>query len=115
MSAPKITFELPVPPSLNNAYLNVGGRGRIKSAKYRSWLNAAAWTIKAQRPGCCGSGFTVDIILPRRTRGDCDNRIKPCLDALVAGGAVRDDRDCQCVSIRRGDVDQVVIELRASR
>src|SRR5262245_10221330 len=109
---PVVTYTLSVPPSLNNAFFNVRGRGRVKSSVYRYWLARTAWEIAAQRQGCCGGGFTVEIVLPRRTRGDIDNRCKGILDALTMGGAVRDDRDCRCLTIRRADVDQLVVTLR---
>jgi hypothetical protein len=44
----KVTFRLQhIPPSTNNLYANVAGRGRVKSSDYRIWAEnvAGAWCV----------------------------------------------------------------------
>jgi hypothetical protein len=46
----KTTLQLSyMPPSVNTIYANVPGKGRVKSARYKTWLKAAGWDIAAQR------------------------------------------------------------------
>jgi Holliday junction resolvase RusA-like endonuclease len=99
-------YRLPVPPSLNNAYVNVRGRGRVPSAKLVAWKREAAAVLQGQVQPVSGP-FTVEILLPEKTRGDIDNRIKPILDALVTAGATPDDRLARKVSIERADREDV--------
>ena len=87
------TVNLPPPPSVNQSFANAK-KGRVKTAAYRSWRDAAAWAIRAQVPSkdrVAGS-FYVAINLPWNLKGDIDNRIKGIVDALVTSGRVDDDR-----------------------
>ncbi len=88
-------FWLPLPPSLNNAYFNAKGRGRVMSTAYRNWKAEAIWAISnAVSLGQAIHGpVCVAIALPEKMRGDVDNRIKPILDALVASERIDDDRN----------------------
>lgn len=104
MTAPaKFDVELPLPPSLNGAYANVSGVGRVKVSTYRKWQDAAVALIRVSVPAAkkIGGAVNVHILLPSGMRGDCDNRIKPCLDALVKSGRIDDDRNVQWVSARK--------------
>ena len=51
---PEIALTLPPPPSANAMYL-VRGRRRIKSPKYRAWLETVGRELLLQRQGCVGS------------------------------------------------------------
>lgn len=87
------TCVLPLPPSLNNAFMNVRGKGRVKSRKYTAWIEAArvealAQKIRAHLPGW----YDIIITLPIGMRGDNDNRIKPINDFMQRMGFVADDR-----------------------
>ena len=44
-----ITFD-GLPPSVNTIYRNVKGRGRVKSERYRKWINSVNWQLNAQAP-----------------------------------------------------------------
>jgi Holliday junction resolvase RusA-like endonuclease len=81
-----------VPPSTNTLYANVAGRGRIKSERYRTWLQAAGWDMKAAKI----KPFTVPVYLSitiGKLRGgsDISNRIKAVEDLLVIHGVIPDD------------------------
>lgn len=88
------TVDLPVPPPANNAFLNVRGRGRVLSPKYRAWRQEAVVSIFAQVPAALriGGPVVVYIALPIKMRGDVDGRIKGLLDALVDSRRIDDDR-----------------------
>lgn len=86
------TFVLSVPPTVNNAYVNLRAGGRRKSRAYCAWIRGELKALTAQRAKPVGRRAKVTITLPNATRGDCDNRIKPCLDLLVRAGVLTDDR-----------------------
>lgn len=94
-----IVIESPhKPPSTNNMFANVAGRGRIKSKEYNMWVNAAGWDCK--RKGQCMGPFTLTVSFNtawRRPNADLDNRIKPILDLLVAHEVVEDDNRCEAI------------------
>ena len=88
-----ILVKLPLPPSLNNSYVN-SPKGRFKSADARAWAQHAALILKLKMAGLpkVSGPWAALIALPQKMPGDCDNRVKPLLDALVASGRVSDDR-----------------------
>ena len=97
MSQPFLIFHFDMPPSVNSIWRNLGGR-TIKSKAYRTWLDSAACSVMATRKGVCiAGGFSVEIRIsrPDRRKRDLDNRIKPLLDALEAGGAIVNDSFCE--------------------
>lgn len=111
------TFWLPMPPSLNNAYFNAKG-GRRMSTEYRDWKQAAATFIALTIPDYqrIAGPVCVAIALPEKMRGDCDNRIKPILDALVMSGRIDDDRNVIEVSAgkRLPDKDRAFVSVSTS-
>ena len=90
-------FTIPYPPSTNTLFRNVPGRGRVKTARYKTWMRAAKNEIMAQRAGlgpfpiACPVDFTLEISLERKG-SDLDNRLKAPIDALVAAGILQDDK-----------------------
>ncbi|MDE2019723.1 MAG: RusA family crossover junction endodeoxyribonuclease [Patescibacteria group bacterium] len=108
-----MTLRLPVPPSVNAAYANVPGVGRITSRRYKKWQTQAGWEILVQRPMRVFGPYELMITLPLSTRGDVTNRIKAAEDILVKHHITPDDRFCEGVTIRRGDVTEMEIEIRA--
>lgn len=97
--------SLPMPPSANNAFLNVPGRGRVRSNAYRKWAEEAGWMVKARRNGCYEGPVSLLIeICPKTKRiQDIDNKIKPLADLLVACGVIPDDnnRHVKAITIRQ--------------
>ena len=101
MKPAEFDVELPIPPSMNNAYFNLAkGKGRAKTSGYRAWKDNAAKEIQASVPAArrVGGPVSVSILLPSKLPGDVDNRIKGVLDALVASGRIDDDRNVVKVS-----------------
>ena len=97
---PQFDVEIPLPPSLNNAYVNVPGKGRVKAKGYSQWQHAAIALIRVGVPAAkrIAGPVAVSILFPRKLRPDVDNLIKPTLDALVASGRIDDDRNVVKVS-----------------
>lgn len=111
MNTPSIILKLPVPPTTNNLFMTVG-RKRVRSKRYRTWLDQAGWELQRQRVGCIGGPWEADIALPAGLRGDTDNYIKPLLDLLVKHQVVDDDKHCRRVSIAKAmTVGTVIVTI----
>jgi Holliday junction resolvase RusA-like endonuclease len=100
------TIRLPIPPSVNAAYANVAGKGRVKTTAYRQWEKnadgeALAAGLFSGRRQSAAKGATIVLRLPLGIRGDVDNRIKPLLDYLVSRQFTCDDSTHQSVTARR--------------
>lgn len=87
------SITLAMPPSVNNAFVNVAGKGRVRSPEYRKWRESAGWAIKAARLGKVPGLFAVTIRAgkPDNRVRDLDNLTKATLDALQAFGVVEND------------------------
>lgn len=89
-----IVLTIAAPPSANRLYRMVRGH-MAKSSEYRAWKDAQAEAIAHQLGGATlPAYFSCAITLPR-SRMDLDNRAKPLLDAMQAGGAYRNDKLCR--------------------
>ena len=120
--AMKFTVELPMPPSINNSFVNARARGtkrygpgRIMSDEYRAWRKGAALAIIAQvrADGRVGGPIDVCIDVPERMNGDVDNRIKAVLDALVDSGRIDDDKHVMrvtCAKVAQGVMAIVTVK-----
>ena len=99
------TLRLPLPPSTNALYRNVRGIGRVKAVGYKRWLVAAGAYGIVQKPLGGFPHFALDfeiiVLIPAKTRGDCDNRCKAAIDLCTAWQIISDDRHAQAVTIRR--------------
>lgn len=106
---------LPLPPSANRLW-RWTPRGIVKSPEYRAWLNDAAWRVAQQWQQPPLEWFAAYLYVPA-SRIDLDNRAKPVLDALQAGGAVLDDKRLQWLSLRvnyeRKEDEGILIVLEA--
>lgn len=109
------SVEIPVPPSANNAYAN-GKKGRYKKPASVSWANEAVQEIWRQVPAALriGGPVIVYIGLPAGMRGDCDNRIKPILDALVVSQRIDDDRNVVTVTATKARTDSTLALVRVT-
>lgn len=104
-----IVFRIPTPPSTNNLFANVAGRGRVRSAAYGTWANAAGWAMKASAQSWPMLSDPVDIeINLGAIRGDIDNRAKGCLDLMVAMNVIKDDSLVHRLVITKGAGDPKV-------
>lgn len=94
-----------LPPSANKIWRAVNGRV-LKSAEYRSWLDAMAWSWREQAGSQRVHGkyaLTITIGKPDKRRRDLDNSLKALSDLLVHSGLVEDDSLCQRIDMAWGD------------
>jgi len=86
------TFTMPVPPSVNQMFRNVRGKGRVKTEAYEQWRAAAKTSLRLQQVQPI-EGRVVAVFGVERgsLAADIDNRIKAMLDAIVAAKIIRDD------------------------
>lgn len=111
----EVTFTLPMPPSVNNLFINVPGRGRVAAPHYQAWKKNAAAAWQAQRITGRFPGKVRVSLLVERVRGDLDNRAKACLDLCVAVGLISDDRHIEAVDLAWSDsVTGVQTSVRAA-
>lgn len=83
IAAKAIVLHLPMPPSTNNLFCNVG-HGRIRSREYNAWCNEAGWMIREKWQGAIHGPVKISIQLEdKHPRADADNRIKAVLDLLT--------------------------------
>jgi crossover junction endodeoxyribonuclease RusA len=87
-----IRIDLPKPPSVNNLHLNVRGRGRVKSPKYRAWIEHAGLALLMARPAKLQGPVSIDCEFEDKGSGDIDNFSKAVLDLLVRHQVIEDDR-----------------------
>ena len=88
-----LSYSVPYPPSTNNLFYNVPGKGRVRTQRYRTWARAAGNDILAQKRGHIGGPVHLTITLtPRRGRNpDASNATKPLEDLLVDMGIIDGD------------------------
>lgn len=106
-----MTLRLPLPPSVNAAYANVPGVGRIASRRLRAWKKTAGWQILIQKPQRVYDRYGLTITVPEKMRGDVSNRIKAVEDILVELRVTPDDSKCARVIVQRGNVTEMEIEI----
>ncbi len=98
-----LTFTLPLPPSVNHAYTNVPGRGRVATKALKGWKLAAGWTAKLQtKPHAKFSRVDMHITMPSAHPGDICNYEKCATDLMVSLGIIPDDRHVWRMTIERG-------------
>ena len=100
--------ELPRPPSVNSLFRNPSRRdrkplGRIKTKAYEAWIAAAGWTLRAARPPRFTGAYELTIAFGRRKGADLDNFAKAIGDLLVSVHVVRDDSDCERMTLSWAD------------
>lgn len=112
-----VTLNLPLPPSVNGAWVNVPGKGRVRSEPYRRWHKLAFDELMLQKPGRIVGKFAIVINVGRiKRRADVDNRSKALLD-LLASIVTDDDANCERMSIGWSDevpAERVTLTVRAA-
>lgn len=100
--AQAISLVLPMPPSVNGAYRNVPGLGRVKTKEYKSWATEAAILMKLQARGSIEGAYAihVEIDRPDKRRRDLSNLLKVLEDTIVANGLVEDDSLCERIKMQ---------------
>ena len=86
-----VHIRIPQPPSTNNLFANING-GRVKSQAYKSWITAAGWELKAQKPTPIDGPVSIALRVGACNRArDLDNFLKPVIDMLVAHKLIKTD------------------------
>lgn len=85
-----IVLDLPVPPSVNNLFVNTK-KGRQIGEAYRAWLFEAGWMIQATRRSRIEGPVCVSITVQDGGRADLDNLSKAPIDAMVRHGVIDGD------------------------
>lgn len=81
-----------VPPSTNGLYFNRPGKGRVKTDRYRTWLQAAGWDLKRYHNIRFSQPVHLDIKIGKlRANADISNRIKALEDLLVTHKVIPGD------------------------
>ena len=111
-----ITVNFPFPPSLNNLFVNVAGKGRRPAKRYASWQVVACTEIMVQRvkwpKNRVGGPVEIQITLERdRRRMDIDNGAKAIIDTLVKMNIIDDDKNVEKLTIQWGDVSGATAEI----
>lgn len=106
MSAATFSTTLDVPPSVNERRIIVVNRRRMvkRSARYDAWMDKAVFLLRAQvtrtrwrTVAHCGVAVELGI----GYGSDCDNRLKPVMDALQRAGIIEDDRYVETITVAR--------------
>jgi hypothetical protein len=108
---PKLRFTLPVAPPLNNIFLNVPGKGRVKTKRYRQWIKDADdyYLLQGlQRAEKIAVPFACHMKFPKNLRGDLDGRAKTILDWMVSRNLTIDDVHCRKLLLEYGGSDDSV-------
>ena len=98
-TSPLAIFEtsLPIPPSVNNSFVNAAGKGRVKSADYTAWLARAGHKlglVRYRTKDFKTIDFAVSVVIEverSNAQRDLDNCIKPILDALQKSKIIKND------------------------
>jgi len=98
MTTQVFQITLPMPPGVNQMYVNrasKGARGRMISPEYVSWRRAADDVLRIS-PGTGNTRFQGPVsiyLLCQETKGlsDLDNKFKPILDWLVKRQIIKGD------------------------
>lgn len=111
-------IDLPAPISSNAIWRNVviGGKPRtLKSKAYLQWISDAGAMLNAQRPGMIEGHYALTVTVTNKSRIDLDNTIKAVNDLLQSQGVVTNDRLCEEISVRRGNVSGMSVLVVATR
>ena len=101
-----ITLDLPFPPSVNGLYLNMKGKGRVKTPEYRLWEAVASAAARKSAGTASMTGayaFHLRAQRPDKRRRDLANLEKATHDLCVKLGFVRDDSDCNRILLEWSD------------
>lgn len=102
-----MTLSLPFPPTTNNLFRNVPGKGRVKSDAYKKWLAEAAWLVRQQRPTPILGSYSLAIVAdrPDRRARDLDNLTKAVGDLLKHAGVITDDHLAKSIVLAWSDAE----------
>lgn len=81
-----------VPPPLSALFTNVPKRGRVRTERYKVWLQAVGWDMKRYHNVRFHEPVEIAITIGKlRSNSDLSNRVKAIEDLLVSHGVIKDD------------------------
>jgi len=86
-----IQLWIPMPPSVNNLFVNVPKRGRVPSKRYTDWRVAAGKVLNTQQYTRLEGPVTIEYGVGTDTRADISNLEKAATDLLVSSGVIDGD------------------------
>ena len=98
--ADSFRVAIPLPPATNNLYATRDKR-RVKSERYREWLDLAGWQVRVAKLPRVEGRYSFHMYVPEADRADVDARVKSALDLFVRLGLTDDDRNCCSVQVER--------------
>lgn len=103
--------RLGVPPSTNNYYRSVTGRGVLISKRGREYRVEVAKACQ-EYVGAFGEEARLSVLVvlrpPDRRKRDLDNFCgKALLDSLMKAGIFADDSQIDCLTMVRGKIDKL--------
>jgi len=115
-----ISVLFPFPPSLNNLFTNVVGKGRRPAKRYKAWQVVAGTEIMAQRVQWTVKRISgpIEVIITLqhdRRRMDLDNGAKAIIDTLVKMSIIDDDKNVDRLTIQWGGVKGALVEIASSK
>ena len=84
-------IELPMVPSLNNAYANNPRGGRYPTKQVSDWKTNAGWLVRLAKPPKIEGPYRFTLLVSKKMRGDVSNRPKLVEDLFVSLGVTPDD------------------------
>lgn len=102
-----LSFDLPMPPSVNSMFKNVPGKGRVRTKEYKAWSHEAGWMLVAQRNQhhrhqCITGPIEIDVSAYRAANKnrDLDNILKAICDLLTNTKTIADDSQIIAINAR---------------
>jgi Holliday junction resolvase RusA-like endonuclease len=116
--ASDLVIALPMPPSTNNLFFNIG-KGRVRSAQYKAWALEAGYRLNAQRPPLMAGkvAILIEVAEPKTARRqDVANREKAVTDLLVSHRVIQgdDQRFVRSVTVAWAPVEGVRVTIRSA-
>ena len=111
-------LELPRPISTNAIWRNVVVAGKprtLKSREYLAWESEAGLRLNTQRPGMVEGAYGLTITVTRKSRIDLDNCVKAVSDLLQSQGVIENDRLCEQLTVKRGDVEGMSVMVVSTK
>lgn len=82
-----------LPPPISACFTNVPNRGRVPTARYKTWTEQALWEIAAQKPAKAKGEVSISfgLVAPDKRARDAGNLDKALCDVLTKAGVIEDD------------------------
>lgn len=101
----QLTFDLPLPPSVNRFQARLGNSSNAVQAWWRQADRYVLADMRRIRAGSMHGEFACHVTWDASAFGDwdIDNRIKPLLDYLQRIEVIPDDRLCRFLTVAYGE------------